>query len=83
MSREDNQAPGGFVHGGHFILIDYPKANQGYYDGTKEDEVNQLMEDVTFLLDGKKELGLKTIILFSWPVLLILGLLIWRFSSKG
>ena len=31
----------------------------------------------------KKGISLKTIILFSWPVLLILGLLIWRFSSKG
>ena len=51
---EDNQAPGGFVHGGHFILIDTQKRIRGYYDGTKEDEVNQLMEDVTFLLDGKK-----------------------------
>ena len=52
---EDAQAPGGFIHGGHFILIDKDKRIRGYYDGTKAEEVDELMKDVKFLLNGAKQ----------------------------
>lgn len=48
--REDKDAPGGFLHSGAFILVDKLGRIRGYYDGTNEERVNQLMMDITKLL---------------------------------
>lgn len=50
---EDESAPGGAIHGGSFILIDKEKRIRGYYDGTNEKEVTQLINDIPFLLQEK------------------------------
>ncbi len=47
---EDESVPGGFIHGGHFILVDKSRRIRGYYDGTKEKEVDQLMSDIELLI---------------------------------
>lgn len=47
---EDENAPGGFIHGGHFILVDPNRHIRGIYDGTDETSVNQLMKDIPLLL---------------------------------
>jgi len=47
---QDESVPGGFIHGGHFILVDKNRRIRGYYDGTKEKEVDQLMSDIELLL---------------------------------
>ena len=52
-ASEDPSAPGGAVHSGAFILIDKQKRIRGYYDGTVEEEVDQLINDLPLLL--KKE----------------------------
>lgn len=52
-AKEDESAPGGAVHGGSFILIDKEKRIRGYYDGTNEKEVTQLINDIPFLLQEK------------------------------
>ncbi|MFH6983345.1 SCO family protein [Marinoscillum luteum] len=52
-AHEDPSAPGGAVHSGAFILIDKQKRIRGYYDGTKEEEVNQLIEDIPLLIQTK------------------------------
>lgn len=51
---EDDQEPGGFIHGGHFILIDTDRHIRGYYDGTKEEEVSKLIEDIRLLLNERQ-----------------------------
>lgn len=52
---EDKSEPDGFIHSGAFLLIDKQRRIRGKYDGTKEDQVNKLIEDIKKL---KKEDGL-------------------------
>jgi len=47
---EDKAAADGFVHQGWFILVDKEKRLRGAYDGTKEDQVKRLIEDMHILL---------------------------------
>lgn len=48
MSQDDG-TPGGYVHQGWFVLIDKQHRIRGYYDGTREDEVNKLIGDIKTL----------------------------------
>ena len=48
-AMEDKGEPDGFIHSGAFLLIDKKGRIRGKYDGTKEDEVNRLMEDIEVL----------------------------------
>lgn len=52
-AQEDKQEVGGFVHSGAFILVDAQRHVRGIYDGTKEAEVNKLIEDIEILLHEK------------------------------
>ncbi len=45
-AMEDRSEPDGFVHSGAFLLIDRKGRIRGKYDGTKEEEVNQLVSDI-------------------------------------
>ncbi len=47
---QDEQAPGGFIHSGAFILVDKDRHVRGIYDGTKPDEVDKMMDDMQRLL---------------------------------
>lgn len=47
---EDPNEPGGFIHSGAFILVDKQRRVRGVYDGTKEDQVDKLMDDMLVLL---------------------------------
>lgn len=49
-AEEDPSAPGGFIHSGALILIDQQKHIRGLYDGTKPEEVDQLIKDIPLLL---------------------------------
>jgi len=49
-AQEDANEVGGFVHSGAFILVDKNRHIRGIYDGTKDEEVNHLLEDMTLLL---------------------------------
>jgi protein SCO1/2 len=49
-AQEDSNEVGGFVHSGAFILVDQNRHVRGIYDGTKEEDVNHLIEDMTLLL---------------------------------
>jgi protein SCO1 len=49
-AMEDQSEPGGFLHSGAFILIDQQGRIRGLYDGTKEEQVNRLMNDIPKLL---------------------------------
>lgn len=51
---EDNTDPQGLVHQGWFVLVDTKKQLRGAYDGTKEDQVKQMMLDMETLLAEEK-----------------------------
>ena len=51
---EDNADPQGLVHQGWFVLVDTKKQLRGAYDGTKEDQVKQMMLDMEKLLKEEK-----------------------------
>ncbi|GGZ39786.1 hypothetical protein GCM10007049_36460 [Echinicola pacifica] len=52
-AMEDKNEPGGFLHSGAFILIDKEGHIRGVYDGTKEDQVDVLLNDIPKLLDDE------------------------------
>jgi protein SCO1/2 len=45
-AMEDKSEPDGFVHSGAFLLVDKEGRLRGKYDGTKEDEVNRLIDEI-------------------------------------
>jgi len=49
--NEDSNEQGGFVHQGFLILVDKEKRIRGAYDGTKEEDAEQLMKDMDILLE--------------------------------
>lgn len=46
---------GGFIHSGAFILVDKQRHIRGIYDGTVEEDVNQLIRDIELLLKEDEE----------------------------
>ncbi|WP_339877227.1 SCO family protein [uncultured Algoriphagus sp.] len=49
-AQEDQNEAGGFLHSGAFLLIDQEGHIRGVYDGTKTDQVDQLMQDIPKIL---------------------------------
>ena len=47
---EDASEPGGYIHSGAFILVDKARRIRGLYDGTKPEQVDQLIKDLPVLL---------------------------------
>ncbi|MEO1049057.1 MAG: SCO family protein [Bacteroidota bacterium] len=47
---EDPSEPGGYVHSGAFLLIDKDRHVRGVYDGTKAEDVDELLRDLDVLL---------------------------------
>jgi protein SCO1/2 len=45
-AMEDKSEPDGFIHSGAFLLIDKHGRIRGKYDGTEEEEVNRLLQDI-------------------------------------
>jgi protein SCO1/2 len=50
VANEDDNAPGGYIHSGAFLLIDQEGQIRGVYDGTLEDQVDLLIKDIDRLL---------------------------------
>ena len=46
---KDSTAPGGYIHSGHFILVDKEKHIRGMYDGTTEEGTQKLIRDIAIL----------------------------------
>lgn len=55
-AQEDKLAPGGYAHSGAFLLVDKNRQIRGIYDGTSEEEVNNLMDDIRLLLSKEAAL---------------------------
>lgn len=51
-AQEDPEIQGGIDHSGRIVLLDKAKRIRGYYEGTKPEEVERLIEDISIL---KKE----------------------------
>ncbi|MBN3582725.1 SCO family protein [Algoriphagus aestuarii] len=49
-AMEDQNEAGGFLHSGAFLLIDQKGRIRGVYDGTKEDQVDRLINDIPKIL---------------------------------
>ncbi len=49
--QEDSTAPGGYIHGGYFVLIDPQGRIRGVYDGTDSTQTSKIIEGVNTLLD--------------------------------
>lgn len=43
------------VHTENFVLVDTKKRVRGFYDGTKKEEITQLIEDIKWLCEDKKK----------------------------
>ena len=54
MADEDPNAAGGFIHSGAFLLVDKERRIRGVYDGTVEDQVDILLNDIERLLNEYK-----------------------------
>jgi protein SCO1/2 len=48
-AMEEKTEPDGFIHSGAFLLIDKDQRIRGKYDGTKEEDVNRLLADISKL----------------------------------
>jgi len=51
VAYEDDEVPGGFEHSGYFILIDDQQRIRGYYDGTLDEDTEELIADLQILLN--------------------------------
>ena len=49
-TQEDSDAPGGYDHSGHFLLVDQDKHIRGAYDGTDDTQIQLLLDDLEILL---------------------------------
>ncbi|MEM9831659.1 MAG: SCO family protein [Bacteroidota bacterium] len=49
-AMEDEEAPGGLIHSGAFILVDDQRRIRGMYDGTVSEQVDVLINDIRRLL---------------------------------
>lgn len=45
-AMEDKTEPDGFIHSGAFVLVDKDRRIRGTYDGTQEEAVNRLIQDI-------------------------------------
>ncbi len=50
MADEDPNAAGGFIHSGAFLLVDKERRIRGVYDGTIDEQVDILLNDIEKLL---------------------------------
>ena len=51
VAAEDNEAPGGYIHSGKFLLVDKSGRIRGAYDGTVPEDVDELIRDIRVLLN--------------------------------
>ena len=54
-AMEDENEEGGYIHSGAFILVDKERHVRGVYDGTMEEDVDRLIQDIPQLLATYKK----------------------------
>ncbi len=53
-TQKDENELGGYLHSGAFLLIDRNRRIRGIYDGTQEDQVNDLIRDIERVKSGSR-----------------------------
>jgi protein SCO1/2 len=53
-AQKDENELGGYLHSGAFLLIDRNRRIRGIYDGTQEDQVNDLIRDIERVKSGSR-----------------------------
>jgi protein SCO1/2 len=53
VANEDEEAPGGYIHSGAFLLVDKKGRIRGVYDGTVPEQVDVLINDIKRLTKKK------------------------------
>lgn len=53
-ASEDASAPGGYDHQSYLVLVDQNKYIRGFYDGTNDEQVLQLLKDIETLMKENK-----------------------------
>ena len=43
------------VHTENFVLVDTKRRVRGFYDGTKKEEIQRLIDDINWLLEDEKK----------------------------
>ena len=56
-AMEDEEAPGGRIHSGAFILVDKQRRIRGMYDGTVTEQVDVLINDIHRLLQKEEKIA--------------------------
>ncbi|MEM8966237.1 MAG: SCO family protein [Bacteroidota bacterium] len=56
-AMEDEEAPGGLIHSGAFILVDEQRRIRGMYDGTVPEQVDVLINDIRRLLKEENQIA--------------------------
>ncbi len=51
VANEDENAPGGYIHSGAFLLVDQQRRIRGVYDGTVPEQVDILINDIDRLIN--------------------------------
>lgn len=54
-TKEDSTVAGGYDHTGYLVLIDHDKHIRGTYDGTNDEQVQQMLLDIDILLKEYKK----------------------------
>ncbi len=52
---KDSTEPGGYMHSGKFVLVDWNGLIRGYYDGTDANDVDRLARDIRILTLERNE----------------------------
>ncbi len=47
------EAPGGYLHSGSFVLVDRQRQIRGYYDGTDPEAVDRLIDDLALFSESR------------------------------
>lgn len=55
VKTDGDGGPFDMIHTENFILVDKEKRIRGFYDGTKEEDIKKLLEDLKILKDSYKE----------------------------
>lgn len=54
-AAQDDEAPGGYIHSGAFLLVDQKRQIRGVYDGTVPEQVDLLIEDIKKLITKRTQ----------------------------
>jgi len=55
VQEDGDGGPFDMIHTENFILVDKQRRIRGFYDGTKEEEMNRLLSDIEILKNSEEE----------------------------